>query len=265
MKALVGHLWDGLRHHLDALVLLDEIDSTHGLALRLIEQLDTEALTLRSALVVARSQSQGRGRGHNRWASPPGGLYLSWIRFALTSAEISSLPIAAAAAATRAVAGLGLGAVEVKWPNDLVVGGAKLGGILTHARHGPVTWVTVGLGVNLTRTPTGDELEGKRATSVADHLPERQWEEWAGPLAVSFVRGLEEGLARPHLARDEWQRRLVHRAGELLEVRLGSGEMVSGRFAGLTDEGFLRLATGPDHRVITTGELVDKASAEPTG
>ena len=254
---LVGQLWDDLRHHLEALVLLDEIDSTHGFALRLVEQLDTEALFVRSTLVVARTQSHGRGRGHHRWASPLGGLYLSWVRSGLVSAEIASLPIAAAAAATRAVAGLGIAAVGVKWPNDLVVGGAKLGGILTHARHGGATWATVSLGANLTETPTGDELEGKRATCVADHVPKRQWEAWACPLVVSFVRELEEGLARPGRARDEWHRRLVHRTGDRMTVRLGSGEVVSGRYAGLTEEGFLRLAEGPDQRVITTGELVD--------
>lgn len=258
MTQLASRLWDGLRGRLDAIVVLDAVDSTHELALRLIEQFDTEGLQIRSAVLMARTQSHGRGRGHHRWASPHGGLYLSWVRSGLTAAEAASLPIAAAAAAARAVAGLGLEAVQVKWPNDLLVGAAKLGGILSHARHGSPAWATVGLGVNLTLTPTGDELEGKPATSVADHLPERPWEEWASSLAGTFVSELEEGLARPHRAREEWHRRLVHRPGDPITVRLSPHEVVSGRFDGLTEEGFLRLTVGSDQRVITTGELVEK-------
>lgn len=262
MSHLAEQVWEGLHSRVEALVVLDEIDSTHDLALRLIEQLDTEGLVVRSAVVVARAQSHGRGRGRNRWASPQGGLYLSWIRSGLEPHSIGLLPIAAAAAAARALAGLGLASVKVKWPNDLVVGGAKLGGLLTHARHGSPPWATVGLGVNLTVTPTGDELDGKAATSLADHLPARDWHEWGSPLAVSFVHELEDGLASPDRSRDEWRRRLVHRAGDPISVRLGSGEVVSGRYAGLTEEGFLRLAGDSEPRVITTGELVEQVLAD---
>ena len=154
------------------------------------------------------------------------------------------------------MARLGLDAVGLRWPNDLVVGNAKLGGILAHARHGDPTWVTAGIGINLTVTPTGDLLAGRVATSLADHLPPREFAAWAVPLARDLVAGLEAGLADPEPAWSAWQARLAHRPGERMEVRLANGEVLAGEFAGLTREGYLLLQLPGGERVVSSGELL---------
>jgi BirA family transcriptional regulator, biotin operon repressor / biotin---[acetyl-CoA-carboxylase] ligase len=260
-QALADQLWAEVGGHLDTVVVLDAVDSTHAVALRLLTQADEGGIDLRPTLVIALRQSQGRGRGDNRWASPEGGLYLSWVRPGLAVRAVTMLPIIAGAATAASLAALGLAAVRVKWPNDLVVGGAKLGGILTHSRHGDPPWATVSIGVNLTVTPSGEELAGRRATSLAEHLLVRPWAEWSVPLVAGIVSGLEQGIADPEGAFTAWQGRLVHQPGEEIAVRLGSGERLVGQFVGLTDEGFLRLQVGDQERVVSSGELLEESGS----
>ena len=111
--------------------------------------------------VVARSQSRGRGRRGKTWVSPPsGGLYLSWRpppSLALSTDLLPAVSLAAGVAAARWLEKIGA-RVELKWPNDLYLGGEKLGGVLCEAHHdvsasatsGAAPWsVIVGIGINV--------------------------------------------------------------------------------------------------------------------
>lgn len=101
----------------------------------------------------AEYQTAGRGRRTRRWLAPPGGaicLSLSWC-FASMPANVGALSLAIGVCALRALAAFGSLPVSLKWPNDLVVGAHKLGGILTELRaeaDGPVL-VVIGLGLNV--------------------------------------------------------------------------------------------------------------------
>ena len=98
-------------------------------------------------IVVADQQTDGRGRFGRVWTSPPGGLYATFI---VPSDRL--LALRAGLAAARALEALGA-AVRLKWPNDLVVGERKLGGILIEAN---ADVARVGVGINLTMSPLGD-------------------------------------------------------------------------------------------------------------
>jgi BirA family biotin operon repressor/biotin-[acetyl-CoA-carboxylase] ligase len=242
---------------IDNLVLFEEMDSTHALAVRLIEQMDDEGLALAPTLIIALRQSSGQGRGQRSWASPSGGLYLSWIASHLDDSTVNRLPIAAAAAACSAVIELGLEAVRIKWPNDLVVGSGKLGGLLVHARRGEQGMATVGLGVNLTAAPALDGTAPRPATALADHLPAGPAATWMSAVAAHFVTGLADALDNPAPALRIWRERLIHSPGDAMEIRLGNGSGVSGVFAGVTDEGFLRLQCSDGERVISSGDVIE--------
>jgi BirA family transcriptional regulator, biotin operon repressor / biotin---[acetyl-CoA-carboxylase] ligase len=101
----------------------------------------------------AEYQSAGRGRRTRRWLAPPGGaicLSLSWC-FAAVPANVGALSLAIGVCALRALASVGSLPVTLKWPNDLVAGSDKLGGILTELRaeaDGPAL-VVVGIGLNV--------------------------------------------------------------------------------------------------------------------
>jgi BirA family biotin operon repressor/biotin-[acetyl-CoA-carboxylase] ligase len=227
------------------------------MALRIMQQMEDEGLDLVPTLVLSRRQREGRGRADRSWSSPRGGLYLNWIRSGLSPDVIPRLPMLAAASALTAVTALAIDGVAIKWPNDLLVGGAKLAGILVHARSGDPTWTTVGLGANLISAPSLDESADRPATCIADHREVRDWAELAAALAVAFVNALATALDDPEPALEVWRCGLLHTPGDTMTVRLGSGEVVTGTYLGLTDDGFLRLDGPEGETVITSGDVFD--------
>ncbi len=118
-------------------------------------------------LIVARKQTEGRGRLGRSWASLEGGLYMSLILFpALDEAKLPRLGAAVAFALTRALGSL---APEVpaliKWPNDIVAHGKKLAGILLEAgRERDASYVVAGVGVNVAQEAFPDDLSHKAAS-----------------------------------------------------------------------------------------------------
>ena len=257
MKALAVELARDLGDLVENVVLFEAVDSTHAVALRLIDQVDREGLALNPTVVLAASQSRGVGRGRNRWVSPPGGLYLSWVASSVAGDAVARLPMLAAAAACLALAGAGAGDTGIKWPNDILVAGRKLAGILVHARLGAVTRVTVSVGVNV--VPIGGRVRGAQRPpiSLSEVIGAKAAAAAAAGVAAGFVRGLAESIADPAPALEHWRRRLVHRLGDRITVRVASGAVESGTFAGLTEDGFLRLGQGAGERVITGGDVVE--------
>lgn len=101
--------------------------------------------------VIAREQTAGRGRLGRDWTAPPGGLWMSvLLRPSLAPAEIAGITLTAAVAVAEAIDLAAGVAVGIKWPNDLLVGGRKVCGILTElaAEADRVNHVIVGIGIN---------------------------------------------------------------------------------------------------------------------
>jgi len=144
----------------------ETIDSTMEVAHRLAQSGEPEG-----SVVVAEGQSRGRGRLGRRWLSPRSkGIYASVIlRPPLKLSEVPRITLTEAVAGARAIqaeAGLNL---EIKWPNDLLIRGKKVAGILTelNARLNRVRYIVVGIGINVNSTQ--GELP-PRATSLAEEL-----------------------------------------------------------------------------------------------
>src|SRR5512136_760613 len=134
-----------------ALHCCDEIPSTNDRARELADD-----GAVHGEVVVAESQTAGRGRRGRSWSSPAGrNLYLSVIlRPSLPPQRAPELTLVASVAACEACRKAGVEA-GIKWPNDLLVGGRKVAGILTELSAEPdvVHWVVVGIGVNLNSAP----------------------------------------------------------------------------------------------------------------
>ncbi len=137
-------------------------------------------------LIIARSQTAGRGRMGRSFLSPEGGLYFSFLFHPEGSASESlSITVAAAVAAARAIDLLAGGQSQIKWVNDIYRGGRKVCGILTEAKLGAggrVCYAVLGIGVNLI-PPSGGF-----APEIADR---------AGAL---FPPGTDTSAIRPSLA-----------------------------------------------------------------
>src|SRR2546421_792386 len=189
-------------------------------------------------LLVADEQTAGRGRRGRRWYSAPG----AGITFSLSTAmrrPLAGLSLVAGVAATRALRGLGVAQAALKWPNDLVVDGAKLGGILVETRG---NFAVIGLGINCQRDPA---LEARLKRPLAalhqyvavdrNQLIERVAQSLLEALAMFQAHGLEP-------LRAAWERMDAH-AGKRLRVRLADGRVLTGVARGLDGDGGLRLET----------------------
>ncbi|MGE0564554.1 MAG: biotin--[acetyl-CoA-carboxylase] ligase [Pseudolabrys sp.] len=207
--------------------------------------------------ITAKTQSAGRGRRGNTWSSPPGNLYATLL---LTEpappARAPQLSFVAALAVHDAITERTPGLTDrlaLKWPNDVLVGGKKVAGLLIEAENAPVFSVAIGVGINCVSHPDGTpfpatDLAVERATVSADTLFAALSRTMAARLAQ-----WQAGADFPAIRRD-W---LVRAAGigEMLQVRLPDREL-TGRFMGLDDHGRLLVQpeSGP-HLKITAGEV----------
>ncbi len=137
-----------------AVVVHRRLDSTQDELSRLAENDAPDGTA-----VVAAEQTAGRGRRGATWSSPPGGLWLSVLRRPAPPPSRASEPLVVSLSAGLAVADAleraGVGGIMIKWPNDLMLGDAKVGGILTEMRwHGDaLQWAAIGVGINVENRP----------------------------------------------------------------------------------------------------------------
>jgi BirA family transcriptional regulator, biotin operon repressor / biotin---[acetyl-CoA-carboxylase] ligase len=200
----------------------------------------------------AEQQSGGRGRMGRGWQSPPGNLYASTIvRLQPGDPAAPTLALVAAVALVEAVRAYAPEVtVVIKWPNDLLIGGAKLAGILLE-RAGDA--VVVGIGVNLAHHPEGLDRPVTNFAAHGHHIdPAAFCEDLAACFARWVARWRSEGLAPVRAA---WLS-AAHTAGTALVANLGDGDGVQGLFDGLTADGALRLRLADGAvRVIHAGDV----------
>ena len=183
---------------------------------------------------VALDQEAGRGRQGRNWVSADGNFYGSTLVVLHPSdPPAQSLSLAAGLALVEAIDAVVPGeALMLKWPNDVMLLGKKLAGILLE-RSGDR--VAVGFGVNLARAP---KLRDRAAASLSGNMAPQAF---APVLAGSFARLL--GLWRdsdPLLLAQAWLAR-AHPIGTRLTVHSSAEETTSGRFDGIEADGALRL------------------------
>ncbi|WP_207458524.1 biotin--[acetyl-CoA-carboxylase] ligase [Azospirillum sp. SYSU D00513] len=195
-------------------------------------------------VVWARRQETGRGRRGRAWSSPEGNLYSSIVlrpgRPPAEAAQISF--VAALAIAETASSVLPDGAdVRCKWPNDVLIHGRKLSGILLESEPAPdggVAWVVLGVGINLRHFPEGTEypVTSLAAEGAPRIEPAALLEIYAANLALWYRRWLEGGFAPIRAA---WIERATG-LGAPVVVRL-SDRTLTGVFADLDSDGVLLL------------------------
>jgi BirA family biotin operon repressor/biotin-[acetyl-CoA-carboxylase] ligase len=257
LRDRLDKLAEELAEHVENLVLFDVTDSTHALARQIIAEMDEESQKLGATLILADRQEKGQGRGDRSWESPEGGLYMSWLRSGIRAETIAQLPMLAAAAAHTAISKIGVTDVRIRWPNDILVGGRKLAGILVFARHGVTTWVAVGLGLNIETVPVLDESAGLPATSVVELLGDGDVQTWRHEIATTFIDQLDQLMEEPVPAIERWRTLLIQQPGDTVNVRLASGAEVSGTLLELTEEGFLKIKEDGKERVVTGGDVIE--------
>ena len=236
-----------------------------GLEVRVVERCSsTNEVLLKDApdrpvLLAAEEQTAGRGRRGRRWHSAPGGgVTLSLAcRVRRPLRELAGLSLVAGVAAARALHGLGVARAALKWPNDLVTDGAKLGGILVQTRSGRGSALAViGIGINCRRDAALELRLRRRLASLDRFLQEVDRNLVIASIARALLEALQtfESHGLEPLRR-EWERLDAH-AGQRLRVRLAGGRVLTGLASGLAEDGGLRLLTRSGVRSVRSGRVL---------
>lgn len=210
-------------------------------------------------VVVARTQSAGRGRLGRTWASPPGGL---WCSVLLELPDVPSrLPLLVAVAAAEAARAVSGADVRVKWPNDLVLAGRKVGGILVEALP-PHAVVGVGLNVRVdlaalppeVRAEAGSLLPAGGSPAGQRLAPDDAVGAALDRLLAALARVLDAGRAgRGEEVLARW-RHLCVTLGQPVRVATGR-EVVEGEAVDVDPDGALVVRTPGGVRRLVAGEV----------
>ena len=213
------------------------------------------------SIFLAEQQTAGRGRGSNQWHSAESaGIYCSvLLRPALPPSDVLTLSLAAGLAVQSAIQGIDSHVlVDLKWPNDLVIGGKKFCGILTEmsAEATRVRHVVVGVGINVNHATFPGELM-KTATSLRITTG-TEWSrvELCAALLKSLDREYQDLLANPEAGAE-----ILRRFEEYSSSARGRHVRIeeNGGFDGVTDgldpRGFLRVRTHDGVRIVYSGTV----------
>lgn len=265
--------WPGRR----GLVVLRTPESTHRLGRTAARDYADDGATPPSADLIAWSQMGGTGRLERPWHSPPGGLYVTLVRPA-PALPVQLLPLAAAVLLGDEVDRLlSAGAVRcrLKWPNDLVIDGRKVGGLLidvnsARRRAQLPAIVVLSFGLNVAGDPSAFDaaLESGRATTLSAHGVETPASRLCWRLITALDRLFDGNFDGDAVGEDvvdqdavdendllaRYRRLSLHQDGDRLVVH-GADGSVAGRFRGFTAGGFLRLEVDGTERLVAAGEI----------
>jgi len=240
------------------LVAFESLDSTNEQARRMAAEGAPDG-----TIVWAKSQTAGRGRRGRSWISQPGNLFCSFIlRPDASVSDAAQLSFAAALSVVEALRytvtpGIVLD-VACKWPNDVLVGGKKVAGILlecqAQAPHGvtvpQLDWLVLGIGVNISHHPEETEYPAASIGVSTGTTVEGMLE----ALAMSFDHWLGVWKTQGFTPlRNAWLAN-AKGIGDPVIARLGQ-ETLNGIFVGMNEEGALVLETEGNQRHITAADI----------
>lgn len=237
----------------------EEVDSTNFWAKRLAEEGAPEG-----TLVIAESQTQGKGRLGRSWVSPPGlGLWISIIlRPGINSAVLAGITTVTAVAMAEAIHSLTGIWIQLKWPNDLYGAGRKLAGILAEMKgdQDQIHFLVVGIGVNVNHLPddfpadlAGKAISLRILTGNMVSRPELLGE-FLNRFEAAYTTITDQGLKRAIA----YARRHSITLGKTVTINRGFGEQITGEAVDLDGDGSLWLKkAGGELIKINSGEIIE--------
>ena len=246
--SIVRHL-----HVIESLAVIPRVASTNLIARRIVTECIENELSLPHAMIIAGEQFAGRGRNDRSWSSPAGkGIYATTL-VSRPKEELQLVPLAMA----NIIAGFlrhqyGVDA-RIKWPNDVLVEGKKIAGILIEARvHEDRVYLLIGTGVNV--EPVEDDT---RPNAVA--ISQVAARDFLGIESAirTFVEYMDGQLSHP-FDRDtvlaKWRELSVHKPGDRIHCVLGE-RTISGTWSHLDEYGRATLDTADGPLSVSAGDL----------
>ena len=239
-------------------VLLGTVDSTNALAKRIVRSFADAETPPPGLIIVALQQLAGRGRMGRQWVSQEDrGAYFSLVTVESGSDELASLPLLVGAALSRGISEICGCSCTLKWPNDLMVSGRKIGGILIECvtRGAAPSAVVIGIGVNYSRSPAVSKVGGIAMDEIAVGLPNLP------DVIVDLIAAVENELPKVGdmaYAVERGREWSHHRPGDSIRFRTDEG-MQRGTFSGIDDRGHLILHSVEGSRILlSAGEIIEE-------
>lgn len=242
---------DDAANFLSAVDVFKEVDSTNSIAAA-ADVIDVA----KGYACFAEYQRSGRGRRGRQWVSPFGhNIYMSLLwKFDGGASRLEGLSLAVGVVVARVLRSFGLEGVELKWPNDILLNGRKLGGILLEMSGDPsgAYQIVIGVGLNV-RMPVDVDIDQPWA-AIAEQLPELSRNHLAAELVNGLVDMLalfhDQGFAKYH---SEWSSFDAYEGRSVVVV---SGEQsTEGVVQGVYENGALRLRVGDVEQAVYGGEV----------
>jgi BirA family biotin operon repressor/biotin-[acetyl-CoA-carboxylase] ligase len=220
---------------LESIAIIPRVASTNLIARRVVTECVENELSLPQAMIIAGEQFAGRGRNDRSWSSPAGkGIYATAL-LTRPSHELPLVPLAMATILATYLRETFAIDARIKWPNDILVGGKKIAGILIEARvHEDRVLLLAGIGVNV--EPALDEAR-PNAISIRDAV--------TGPFdgidtaTLAFIEHFDERLAHPFehdAVLAEWRKLTIHKPGDRIHCVLGD-RTIEGNWSGIDEHG----------------------------
>ncbi len=209
-------------------------------------------------ILMARTQTSGRGRLHRLWESPPGGLYLSLLlRPAMAATQANQLTMLVSLAAIEACQQVTGVRARPKWPNDLLLNGKKLAGVLTELEiaNSQLVYAIIGVGINVnnqfTTGPLAQTATSLRMATGAKHDVDALADRFVAALGRWYEEFLEGKSPQP-----SWVRQLEP-LGRRVRVQQPARPLLRGLAVDVSPEGAL-LVQDDDHQIhkIWAGDVV---------
>ena len=238
---------------IESLAVIPRVASTNLIARRIVVECVENELSLPQAMIIAGEQFAGRGRNDRSWSSPAGkGIYAT----TLLTRPLRELPVVPLAMANILAmylnAEYGVDA-RIKWPNDVLVGGKKIAGILIEARvQDERVFLLIGTGINVEPVEDDTRPNAVALSEVATH----GFSDIEGAIRT-FIHAVDAGLVEP-FERDrvlaDWRKLSIHKRGDRIHCVIGE-RTIDGTWVEIDEHGRAVLDTPTGELRVSAGDL----------
>lgn len=238
---------------LESIAVMQRAASTNLIARRVMNECIENELSLPHAMIVAGEQFAGRGRNERSWSSPAGkGIYATTL-ISRPAAELPLIPLAMATIVASYLRETFSIDARIKWPNDILVSGRKIAGILIEARiQEDRVFLLIGTGINV--EPVKDDTR-PNAIAISEVSPHN----FGGieTATLAFIEHVDQAFATP-LSHDTvlgvWRELAVHQRGDRIHCVLHD-RTIDGTWKGIDEDGRALVNTANGPVAVSAGDL----------
>lgn len=230
--------------------------STNTLVRKIADECMENDIRIPEAIVIAGEQRGGRGRGERSWHSPGGkGIYATALH-SLPAEELGVLPLRIACMVATFLREAYAIDARIKWPNDILVDGRKIAGILIEARlQEKGAYAMIGVGINVFPSNAGP------ANAVAISQVSNRDAIDLESATIAFVEQIDRELGSHPVATEvvgRWRGLTAHSEGDRVSCHVGA-KLIEGSWLGIDDSGRALIRSGGETILIAAGDIVPMA------